>query len=351
MDSEVPGARTVVAAFDKFRHTATALQLCGAVGDVAWELGWNCVSRPMADGGEGTLDVLLGHGGVRRTTMVTGPLGAPVGADWLFREGAPGRRSTAFIEMARASGLAVIGGAQNNRPLDATTRGTGELVLAALNAGAQRIVVALGGSATTDGGLGALEAMEPLVRFKGVDLLVACDVETLFVDAARVFGPQKGATPAQVALLTRRLESLADSYERERGVDVRNVVGGGAAGGLAGGLVSIGARLQSGFSLIADEVGLHDALDSADLVITGEGFLDTESFNGKVVGGVVDVARRAGVGVVVVCGGREEGLVIPDECRDTIRAVFVLSDRFGKDRSWSDPLGCIRDLGAELLAT
>ena len=350
MDSEVPGARTVIAAFDKFRHTATALQLCGAVGDVAWELGWTCRSRPVADGGEGTLDVLLANGGTRRTTKVTGPLGVPVAADWLFREGAPGRPSTAFIEMARASGLGVIGGAENNRPLDATTRGTGELALVALNAGAQRLVIALGGSATTDGGLGALEAMEPLVRFKGVDLVVACDVETLFIDAARVFGPQKGASPAQVALLTRRLESLADSYERERGVDVRKVVGGGAAGGLAGGLVSIGGRLQSGFSLVADEVGLPEAIDGADLVITGEGFLDTESFNGKVVGGVAEVARRAGVGVVVICGGREEGLLIPDGFADTIRAIFVLSDRFGKDRSWSDPLGCIRDLGAELLS-
>ncbi len=349
MDSVVPGARSVVAAFDKFRHTATALQLCGAVEDVAWEAGWTCRTRPVADGGEGTLDVLLSNGGTRRTTTVTGPLGAPVRADWLFREGAPGRPSTAFIEMARASGLGVIGGAENNRPLDATTRGTGELAVAALDAGAQKLVLALGGSATTDGGLGALEAMEPLVRFKGTDVLVACDVETLFVDAARVFGPQKGATPAQVNLLTRRLESLADSYLRDRGVDVRNVVGAGAAGGLAGGLVSMGARLQSGFSLVADEVGLSDALDGADLVITGEGFLDAESFNGKVVGGVAELARRAGVGVVVICGGREDGLVIPESFADTVRQVFVLSDRFGKDRSWSDPLGCIRDLGAELL--
>jgi glycerate 2-kinase len=341
-DSEVPGGRTVVAAFDKFRHTATAIQLCGAVGDVAWELGWTCRTRPVADGGEGTLDVLLDNGGVRRTTSVAGPLGVPVDADWLLR----GR--TAYIEMARASGLGVIGGAEHNRALDATTRGTGELAVAALNEGAQKIVIALGGSATTDGGLGALEAMEPLVRFKSVDLLVACDVETLFVDAARVFGPQKGASPAQVELLTRRLERLADTYERARGVDVRGVAGGGAAGGLAGGLVSIGGRLQSGFALIAEEVGLPEALDTADLVVTGEGFLDAESFNGKVVGGVAELARNAGVGVVVVCGGRADDLVIPAEFADTIRKVFVLSDRFGKERSWSDPLGCIRDLGAEL---
>jgi glycerate 2-kinase len=345
MDSEVPGARTVVAAFDKFRHTATAIQLCGAVGDVAWELGWTCRTRPVADGGEGTLDVLLANGGTRRTTTVTGPLGEPVSADWLLRE------HTAFIEMARASGLGVIGGAENNRPLDASTRGTGELAVAALNEGARKLVIALGGSATTDGGLGALEAMEPLVRFKSVDILVACDVETLFVDAARVFGPQKGASPAQVSLLTRRLERLADKYEHDRGIDVRSVIGGGAAGGLAGGLVSIGARLQSGFSLVADEVGLPESLEGSDLVITGEGFLDAESFNGKVVGGVAELARNAGVGVIVICGGRADDLAIPAEFGDTIRAVFVLSDRFGKERSWSDPLGCIRDLGAELFST
>jgi glycerate 2-kinase len=345
VDSEVPGARTVVAAFDKFRHTATAIQLCGAVGDVAWELGWTCRTRPVADGGEGTLDVLLANGGIRRTTTVTGPLGVPVEADWLLRE------HTAFIEMARASGLGVIGGAENNRPLDASTRGTGELAVAAINEGAKKLVIALGGSATTDGGLGALQAMEPLVRFKSVDVLVACDVETLFVDAARVFGPQKGASPAQVNLLTRRLESLAERYMRDRGVDVRDVIGGGAAGGLAGGLVSIGGRLQSGFSLVSDEVGLPESLDGADLVITGEGFLDAESFNGKVVGGVAELARHAGVGVVVICGGRADDLAIPDEFADTIRAVFVLSDRFGKERSWADPLGCIRDLGAELFAS
>ena len=232
------------------------------VADVAWENNWDAVVMPMADGGEGTLEALHANGGVLQTTTVTGPLGQPVDAVWLLR----GR--TAFIEMARASGLALVGGPEGNRALDATTYGTGQLLNAALAAGVKRIVVALGGSATTDGGLGALEAMAPLARFRGTELLVACDVETMFVDAAASFGPQKGASPAQVALLRGRLEQLADRYLDERGVDVRLVPGGGAAGGLSGALASLGARTTSGFRFVADEAGLADAIAGATLVIT-----------------------------------------------------------------------------------
>jgi glycerate 2-kinase len=120
--------------------------------------------------------------------------------------------------------------------------------------------------------------MEPLARFRGIEFVVACDVETTFVDAARVFGPQKGASPAQVDLLTRRLERLADDYLAARGINVRNIPGGGAAGGLAGGLASIGATITSGFSLIAEEVGLFDAIEGATLVITGEGAHSADNF-------------------------------------------------------------------------
>ena len=147
-----------------------------AIGDAAFELGWDCDEVPMADGGEGTLEAL---GGPNRTTTVTGPLGAPVEAAWRL----DGR--TAVIEMAAASGLALVGGSEANDPVAASTVGTGELVVAALDAGARRVIVGLGGSATTDGGLGALRALHPIGRLKGIELVVACDSRVPFLDAAR----------------------------------------------------------------------------------------------------------------------------------------------------------------------
>lgn len=338
-------APLVVAAFDKFRHTASAPQLCNAVADVAWESGWACSAVPLGDGGEGTLDALADRGGSMRTSTVSGPLGDPVEAAWLLR----GR--TAFIEMARASGLALVGGASGNDALDASTYGTGELIVAARLAGAKRIVVTLGGSATTDGGFGALRAMEPLARFRGVELVVACDVTTPFVDAADVFGAQKGATPLQVNLLTRRLERLAGLYESEHGVDVRSVPGGGAAGGLAGGLLAVGATITSGFALVADEARLDEHLGDARLVVTGEGFLDDQSFHGKVVGGVCATASEAGVAVLVVCGNRQEDLIVPPQAATSIAEIVSLTNRFGSDRAWNEPLACVRDVVRTFLQT
>ncbi len=336
-------APRIVACFDKFRLTAHAAELCRVVADVAWEHHWDAVVMPMADGGEGTLEALHANGGVLQTTTVTGPLGQPVDAAWLLR----GR--TAFIEMARASGLALVGGPEGNRALDATTYGTGQLLNAALAAGVKRIVVALGGSATTDGGLGALDAMAPLARFRGTELLVACDVETLFVDAAESFGPQKGATPAQVSLLRGRLKQLADRYLEERGIDVRLVPGSGAAGGLSGALASLGASTTSGFGFVADEAGLAEAIAGATLVVTGEGRLDDESFNGKVVGGVCEIARAAGVPVAVIAGAVDPDVVIPAHLASTISRVISLTEMFGAHRAWTEPLSCIRESVPSLL--
>jgi glycerate 2-kinase len=335
--------KVVVACFDKFRLTATANDLCRVVADVAWEQQWDCRSVPMADGGDGTIEVLAALGGRRRTSTVTGPLGNPVEAVWLER----GR--TAFIEMALASGLALVGGPEGNRPLDASTFGTGQLVAEALASGVKRIVVTLGGSATTDGGLGALTAMSPLARFRGVELVVACDVDTRFVDAARDFGPQKGATPAEVGLLERRLSQLADRYLDERGIDVRPMPGGGAAGGLAGALLSLGASMVSGFDLIADEAGLRDAMERADLVITGEGRCDEESFNGKVVGGVCALARDAGVPVAIVAGDVDPEFTVSEPFRSTVTEVVSLTERFGPAKAWNEPLGSLREVVATLL--
>jgi len=215
----------VVAAPDKFRATGSATQIAAAVARAVARHGGSTTVLPMADGGEGTLDVL---GGPNRTTVVEGPLGGPVDAAWRLEGG------TAVIEMARASGIALVGGSADNRPLDATTTGTGQLILDAGEKGARRLIVGLGGSATTDGGLGALAAMGSPARFRGVELLVACDVRTRFVEAAEVFGPQKGASPAQVRMLRGRLERLVQVYEEKYGVAVGNLSRSGAAGGLAG---------------------------------------------------------------------------------------------------------------------
>lgn len=289
----------LVVAPDKFRGTATAAQIVDAVTATARSEGWEVVGAPMADGGEGTLDAL---GGPNRSTTVTGPLGDPVEAAWRLD------RRRAVIEMARASGLDLVGGADGNDAVAASTFGTGELISAAVDAGARRVIVGLGGSATTDGGLGALRALPPLPRLSGVELVAACDVRATFVRAAVLFAPQKGATPPQVELLRRRLERLVDVYRDDYGVDVSEMPRAGAAGGLAGGLAAIGASLVDGFELIAEEVGLADAVEGADLVVTGEGHLDGESFDGKVVGGVSGLAAEFGVPCLVITGSADPDL-------------------------------------------
>ncbi|MDP1820039.1 MAG: glycerate kinase [Acidimicrobiales bacterium] len=325
----------LVAAPDKLRGTATAAEVAEVVAQVARESGWSCDPVPLADGGEGTLEAL---GGANRSTVVTGPLGQPVEAAWRL----DGR--TAVIEMARASGLELVGGAEGNDPVAASTAGTGELVLAALDAGAHRVIVGVGGSATTDGGLAALRVLHPLGRLKGVDLIVACDVRTGFLDAAEAFAGQKGASPAQVKLLQRRLERLVQVYRTEHGVDVTTLEGAGAAGGLAGGLAAAGATLVSGFDVVADELELYDRIEGSDLVVTAEGFLDAMSFEGKVVGGVAGMAAAAGVPVVAVAGQ------VFDGAEQRIEAVS-LTDRFGEERARTDTLACVAEVVEELIAS
>ena len=311
----------IVAAPDKYRGTATAVQVADAIVLAAEQAGATADAAPMADGGEGTLEVV---GGANRATIVTGPLGDPVEAKWRLH------RHTAVIEMARASGLALVGGAEANDPLGATTYGTGELIEAAMERGAQRILVGVGGSATTDGGLGALRALYPTPRLKGVELAVACDVRTRFVDAAEVFGPQKGASPAQIELLRRRLERLSQVYAEVYGLAVDDIEGSGAAGGLAGGLACVGAELCNGFELLAEEVDLYSRIERADLVVTGEGALDATSFQGKVVGGVGEMAAAAGVPVLTVVG-RVDGAATPAH-----GDLISLSDRYGTEQAMAD---------------
>jgi glycerate kinase len=318
----------VLVAPDKFRGTATAADAASAIAAAVRAAGHTAVECPLADGGEGTLAAL---GGPNRTSLVTGPLGDAVQAPWRLQG------NLAVVEMALASGLALVGGAAGNDPVAASTSGTGELIALAAEAGARRIVVGVGGSATTDGGFGALRAMYPLQRFRGVDIVVACDVRTRFVDAAEVFAPQKGATPAQVELLRRRLERLAQVYLDEYGVDVRELPRAGAAGGLAGALATVGARLVDGFELVADHVGLDEQIEAADLVITGEGFLDAQSFEGKVVGGVAELARAMAVPVLVVAGDVYDGA-------DAGLDVVSLVDAVGEERSLHDTLAALGEV-------
>lgn len=326
----------VVAAPDKFRGTVTAGEAAAAVARAAKAAGWTCDEAPMADGGEG---ILAAVGGSVRRTRVRGPLGEAVEAEWR-QQG-----KTAIVEMAQAAGLALVGGPEWNDPMRASTAGVGDLISAVVAAGARKVVVGVGGSATTDGGLACITALEPHARLRGVELVVACDVTTTFVDAAEEFAPQKGATPAQVALLRRRLERLAQVYEEQYGVDVRTMAGSGAAGGLAGGLAALGATLVPGFDVVAEAVGLADRLEGADLVVTGEGFLDEHSLDGKVVGGVAALAAEAGVPLLVVVGQ-----VYGEVATAVEGPVVSLVERFGEERAMTDTAACIEEIVSSHLA-
>jgi glycerate kinase len=311
----------LLAAPDKFRGTLTAREAAAAIAAGALRAGWTVTALPLADGGEGTLAVL---GGGNRRTTVTGPLGAPVEAEWRLEDD-----GSALIEAAQACGLSLAGGPERNDPLRATSRGVGELVAAAAAAGAARVVVAVGGVASTDGGLGAVEA---LPRPLPVPVDVACDVEARFLDAADVFAPQKGATADQVRILRERLAQL----------DVPDLPGSGAAGGLAGGLAALGARLLPGFDLVAGRLGLEERLAEADLVVTGEGLLDATSLTGKVVGRVVALAGAAGIETLVVAG---------DTAVDAPIEALSLVERYGHERALAEPAECLTQLVEDVLAT
>lgn len=339
----------MLAAPDKFRGTATADEVANAVAVAAHAAGATCDGVPMADGGEGFLNVL---GGANRTTVVTGPLGDEIDAQWRLVG------TTAVVEMSRASGLALLAtadmtAAEANDALAASSFGTGELMAAAIDAGARRILVGVGGSATTDGGFGAQRALYPLQRLRGIDIVVACDVRTLFLDAPAVFAPQKGASASQVQLLQRRLERLADVFIAEHGVDVRHIPGSGAGGGLAGGLAALGADLVAGFELVADEVALFDRMETADLVVTGEGFVDPESFDGKVVGGVLSYAAELGLPVLVIAGEVFDDAAVADALAgggDARVTVVSLVERFGTARAMADTAACVTEVVAGYLA-
>jgi glycerate kinase len=279
----IPGIpTTVLVAPDAFKETFDARQVASAIGRGLERGGVPVDLCPVADGGEGTLDTLAPALGAEiRTATVADPLGRSIEAPF----GIAGK--TAVVEAAAASGLHLVDESDRD-PIGASTLGTGQLIAAAVDAGASTVLVGVGGSATTDGGAGAIQAM----RDVDAKLVVLCDVRTPFEDAARVYGPQKGATSDQVRSLTRRLHAQARRLPR----DPRGVPMTGAAGGLAGGLwAAFAAELTSGAVFVLDELGFDARLRRARAVVTGEGRLDDQSLAGKAISEVAVRARQAGV--------------------------------------------------------
>ncbi len=285
----------VLVAPDSFKGTLSARQVAEAIGAGLDEAGAGADLCPAADGGEGTAEVLLGAlGGEWRSADVHDPLGRPVEASFaLVREG-----TTAIVDAAAASGLQYVDRSKRDSER-ASTAGTGELVTAAIAAGARRIWVAAGGSATTDGGRGAIDAIEAAGGLRGAHLEILCDTSVPFERAAEVFAPQKGASPEQVDRLTSRLLALAGALPR----DPRGRAMTGAAGGLSGGLwAAFGAHLVPGAAFVLGVVGFDRRLEGADAAVTGEGRLDSQSLEGKLTGEVARRCRAAGVPVHVIAG-------------------------------------------------
>jgi glycerate kinase len=345
----------VLVAPDSFGGALDSVAVAAAIA-----AGWTRVRpadevmrRPMADGGEGTLAAVadaLGEGAERRALDTTDALGRPVTADWLLLDEGRG----AFIEMAAASGLARLT-PDERTPANAklaSTRGTGDLIRAALDAGVERITVGLGGSATTDGGSGllrqlglslpgddgeelpdggaALASIGPTgggsldERLAGTRIVIASDVTNPLCGprgAAATYGPQKGADPAAVAELDAALAAWGRWIERTTGRLVADLPGAGAAGGTTAGLLGLtGAVVRPGVEVVAELVGLADALEDADLVITGEGRADEQTLHGKTAIGVATLARPRGTPVALLCGGLGPGA----EALDAAMAVSVV---------------------------
>ena len=287
-----PGPLPALVAPDSFKGTFSAFEAAAAIAEGLRNAGREAVELPVADGGEGTMDVLVNAlGGEVRTLTVSDPLGRPVEASFaLLPDG------SAVVEMAQASGLSLV--AEDERDAwAASTRGTGELIVAAAEAGATPIVVTVGGSATTDGGAGALEALGAIDA--SIDLHVLCDVRVPFEDAPRVYGPQKGADEEMVKRLERRLDELAASFPR----DPRGEPMTGCAGGLSGGLwAAHGARLLPGAPYVLDAIGFDARMRGSAFVVTGEGSLDEQTLQGKIVGEVATRCRQGGVACHAIVG-------------------------------------------------
>lgn len=324
----------ILVAPDKFKGSLSANSAAGAIGrGLAKVLPDALIDLlPMADGGDGTVEaVVQATNGDIHTSPARNPLGEIVNATWGIGASRDGIK-TAVIEMSAASGLRLVEG--RNKPLEATTFGTGQLIKAALDAGCRRIIIGIGGSATTDGGVGAAQALG--VRFIDADgaeigrgggaleqlnaidmsgrdprladceILVACDVDNPLYGprgAAQVYGPQKGADSEQIERLDSGLRALANAISKHLGFDVSGIEGAGAAGGLGAGLAAFaGANLVAGAVLVGDIVGLSSRIEGSDLVVTAEGRIDSQTARGKVPVGVSREARSRGIPAVAVAG-------------------------------------------------
>lgn len=292
---------TVLVAPDSFKGTMSAVTVAERIGRGLDRGRCPVELCPLADGGEGTLEVLRDALEAELLeARVSDPLGRPVAASFGIAAGGRGG-PVAIVEMAAASGLARVAPGERDA-VAASTAGTGELILAARDAGARVIYVGVGGSATTDGGRGALEAILGGGGLGEARLVVLCDVRTRFEDAARVYGPQKGASGDEVRRLTQLLHGLARGFDR----DPRGVPMTGAAGGLSGGLwAQLGAELVPGAGFVLDLLDFDSRMRAARAVVTGEGRLDLQSLAGKVVSEVAVRARQAGVPCHAIVGSRD----------------------------------------------
>jgi glycerate 2-kinase len=296
--------RPVVVAPNSFKGTFTAAKVARAIAAGIRAEGPEAIELPVADGGEGTMEVVAAAlGGEIRTERVRDPLGRAVAASFAVLPGG----EAAIVEMAQASGLARVAPAERDAWV-ASTYGTGELIAAAARAGARKVIVTVGGSATTDGGAGALAALDELDV--DVELDVVCDVRTAWELAPSMYGPQKGADPKTVRRLERRLDELA--ARAPSGRDPRGMPMTGAAGGLSGGLWAFrGARLVPGAAYVLDLLGFDEHAAGAAFVVTGEGRLDKQTLEGKAVSEVTARCRRVGIacyGVVGECALAAAGL-------------------------------------------
>jgi glycerate kinase len=292
----MPYMPQILVAPDKFKGTFTAPQVAAAIGRGLERAGLEPPDLcPIADGGDGTMAALLTRlGGETRGLEVADPLGRPVRAGFALLEDG----GTAVVELAEASGISLLAPEERD-PLVATTRGTGQLIAAAIDAGAQVVLVGAGGSATVDGGRGAIEAIREAGGTRGARIVVLCDVRTPWEQAAEVFGPQKGASPEGVRALAERLDRLAAELPR----DPRGVAMTGAAGGFSGGMwAAFGAHLEPGGPFLLDAVDFDERMRRAQAVVVGEGKLDATTLQGKAAGEAATRARQAGVPVHAIVG-------------------------------------------------
>ncbi len=359
----------ILVAPDAFGGTLSAAEAARAVA-----AGWRAAApddeldlAPLSDGGPGFLEILATArpGAERRTATVEGPLARPVAAHVLV-DG-----DTAYVESALACGLHLLGAAERD-PLTASTYGVGQLLSTALDAGVRRIVVGLGGSATNDGGSGMLAALglsrhdaagarlrpggaalrelhhlqgAPDPRLADVDVVAAPDVDSPLLGlrgASATFGPQKGASREDVAVLDAALERWADVLETSLGVSVRDLPGAGAAGGLGAALLAVGARRESGIALVQSAVGLDGRTALADLVVTGEGSFDVTSLAGKVVSGVAATAGQHAVPCVVLAGDVQVGR--REAAAAGVEQAWSLVEAVGRGRALGDAAAALADL-------